>query len=205
MILVVDSLMITLIKIKRKISSVINRIWTQVRIGFYQVLSELKPSGKPIKVQPVLFMGKGKVLFGENVRVGWKYSKLFFSYSYIEARNDTAQIIIGDNVHFNNGCTIVCDTTTIEIGDNCLIGPNCEFMDSDFHALAPLERHSGKPRRKKIQIGDNVFLGANVVISKGVTIGDNSVIGANSVVVANIPKNTLAAGNPARVIRALTD
>lgn len=192
-------------KVKRKISSIIQRIWTRIRIVFYQVTSELTPSGKPIKVQPVLFMGRGKVLFGDNVRIGWKYSKLFFSYGYIEARSETAQIIIGNNVHFNNSCTIVCDTTTIEIGDDCLIGANCEFVDSDFHALSPRERRSGTPRTKKIQIGNNVFLGVNVVVLKGVIIGNNSVIGANSVVINDIPDNCIAAGNPAKVINSLLD
>ncbi|MDW2075376.1 DapH/DapD/GlmU-related protein [Vibrio sp. 1863] len=188
-----------------KFKSIILHVWMHVRILFYHILSEVTPIGKPTKVQPVLFMGRGKISVGKNVRIGWKYSKLFLSYSYFEARSDTSQIIIGDNVHFNNGCTIVCENTTIEIGNDCLIGPNCEFMDSDFHAIEPFERHSGIPKSKKVVIGENVFLGSNVAVLKGVTIGNNSVIGANSTVINNIPSNSLAAGNPAKVIRSLTD
>jgi galactoside O-acetyltransferase len=174
----------------------------KTKIFWYQSLSELVPKGKPKFIQPTLFMGQGIVEFGSDVKVGWKYSKGFYSgYTYVEARNKSAVITIGDGVHFNNGCSIICEKTSIEIGDNCLIGPYCEFMDSDFHSLEPTRKE--KHIASSIILKKNVFLGANVVVLKGVTIGTNSVIGANSLVVSNIPANCIAAGNPAKVIKTL--
>lgn len=66
-----------------------------------------------------------------------------------------------------------------------------------------MKRPLGTHQAKSITLGNNVFLGANVIVMKGVIIGENSVVGANSVVVHDIPKNTVAAENPAKVIKAL--
>ena len=95
------------------------------------------------------------------------------------------------------------ESSFINIGDDFLIGPCCEFLDSDFHPLPPMKRPLGTHQAKSITLGNNVFLGANVIVMKGVIIGENSVVGANSVVVHDIPKNTVAAENPAKVIKAL--
>jgi maltose O-acetyltransferase len=160
--------------------------------------------GMPECVQPVLFLGQGKIKFGENVSIGLRNSKQFYSaYTYFEARREKSEIIIGSNVFFNNSCTFLCENSSINIGDDCLIGPCCEFLDSNFHPLAPLERRAGTHTAKSITLENNVFLGANVIILKGVTIGENSVVGANSVVINDVPKNTIVAGNPAKIIKSL--
>ena len=124
-------------------------------------------------------------------------------YGYIDARNIVSKIVIGDNVHINNNFFICSEGEGIEIEENTLIGINCQIMDSDFHDLDPEKRTTGILKTAKVIIGKNVFIGNNVSILKGVTIGDNSVIGTGAVVTKSIPANTIAAGNPAVVIRDL--
>jgi acetyltransferase-like isoleucine patch superfamily enzyme len=90
---------------------------------------------------------------------------------------------------------------SITIGANTMIATECSINDCDWHGLYNRTR----PFRctKPVILGNNVWLGARVMVNKGVTIGDNSVIGAGSVVTSNIPANVVAAGNPARVVKEL--
>jgi len=108
-----------------------------------------------------------------------------------------ARIVIGHGTGISN--SVLSCRELISIGSNTLIGAECLIVDTDFHGL-PL----GQKRPElcaPVIIGNNVFIGARCIVLKGVTIGDGAVIGAGSVVVKNIPPNSLAAGNPARVIR----
>ena len=112
--------------------------------------------------------------------------------------------------NFNFCCLDVCP---VEIGDDVLFGPNCTVA-TPMHPLLPEERcaHLGEDGQwhaleygSPITIGAGTWVAANVVICGGVTIGEGCVIGAGSVVTRDIPARSLAAGNPCRVIRALTD
>jgi len=119
--------------------------------------------------------------------------------------SSSAKIIIKDSVDLN-GCSISCRSKLIEIGEGTMIAPNCTIMDSDFHALWPPEERRSNPafeRDKSVIIGKNVWIGSQSVILKGVKIGDNSIIGARSVVTKDVPENSLAVGNPARIIKKL--
>ncbi|MBC7981251.1 MAG: acyltransferase, partial [Armatimonadetes bacterium] len=93
----------------------------------------------------------------------------------------------------------------INIGRHCNLGGNVRIFDHDFHALDADVRRG--PRgcddcaTKPISIGDDVFIGAESIILKGVTIGHRAVIGAGSVVTRDIPDDSVAAGNPAVIIR----
>jgi maltose O-acetyltransferase len=77
------------------------------------------------------------------------------------------------------------------------------MFDSDFHALSPELRREGLPATAPVHIEENVFIGSGVRILKGVTIGSGSVIGSGAVVTRSVPERSVAAGNPARVIRTL--
>jgi acetyltransferase-like isoleucine patch superfamily enzyme len=118
-----------------------------------------------------------------------------------------ARIIIGNDVGLSG--TVICAAVMVEIGADCLIGADVQIVDTDFHPVEPEGRtHCGDPARiavAPVTIGKNVFIGAGCKILKGVTIGENSVIGAGSIVTRDIPANVIAAGNPARVIRAVGD
>lgn len=114
-----------------------------------------------------------------------------------------AVLEIGRNFGMTGGS--ICAATCITIGDNVAVGANCVITDTDFHPLHPRERllDPQNGQSAPVVIGDNVFIGMNSTILKGVTIGANSVIGAGSVVSRSIPPDSIAAGNPAVVIRKL--
>ena len=112
-------------------------------------------------------------------------------------------IEIGNNFFCNYNCVIL-DCNKVKIGDNCLFAPNVSVYAAG-HPIHPACRNTGYEYAKEINIGNNVWIGGNVVICPSVTIGDNAVIGAGSVVTKDIPAWTVAAGNPCRVIRKITD
>ena len=108
-------------------------------------------------------------------------------------------IKIGKNV-FINACCRFQDQGGIEIGDGSLIGHNTTIATLN-HDFNPLKRQNLTP--SPVKIGKNVWIGSDCTILPGVTIGDGAIIGAGSVVTKSIPANTIAVGNPARVIRYL--
>ena len=114
-----------------------------------------------------------------------------------------SNITIGDNVFINFGC-IIFDMGEVTIGDNAMFGPRVGIYTTN-HAFDAEERVANVVMSKPIHIGNRVWLSADVKIVQGVTIGDNSIIGAGSVVTKDIPPNVIAAGNPCRVIRKITD
>ena len=92
----------------------------------------------------------------------------------------------------------------MRIGDNAQIAPNVSIYTAG-HPVHPESRNSGYEYGIDITIGDNVWIGGSASIMPGVTIGSNVVIGGGSVVTRDIPDNVIAAGNPCRVLRAITD
>lgn len=112
-------------------------------------------------------------------------------------------IEVGDNFFANYNCTIL-DVAKVKIGKNCLLAPNVAIYTAG-HAVDPELRAAMYEYGMPVTIGDNVWIGGSSVICPGVTIGDNSVIGAGSVVTKDIPSDVVAAGNPCRVIRAITE
>lgn len=112
-------------------------------------------------------------------------------------------IEIGDNFFANYNCVIL-DVGKVLIGDNVQFAPNVALYTAG-HPLHPDSRNSGYEYGIGITIGDNVWLGGNVVVNPGVWIGNNAVIGSGSVVTRDVPDNVLAAGNPCRIIREITE
>jgi maltose O-acetyltransferase len=108
---------------------------------------------------------------------------------------------IGERTFINYGGSISADLL-VRIGPQCQIGTHVIMMDNDFHRLEP-ERRLERPESAPIILGENVWLGARVIVTKGVTIGDGSVVGAGSVVTRDLPPRVLAAGAPAKVIRSI--
>jgi acetyltransferase-like isoleucine patch superfamily enzyme len=112
-------------------------------------------------------------------------------------------IEVGDEFFANYNCTIL-DVGKVIIGNNVMFAPNVSIYTAG-HPIHPDSRNSGYEYGIAITIGNNVWIGGNVVINPGVTIGNNVVIGAGSVVTKDIPDNVIAVGNPCKVIRTITE
>lgn len=112
-------------------------------------------------------------------------------------------IHIGSHFVANFNLTIL-DEATVTIGDHVFIGPDCGIYTVN-HALLPDQRNVGVMRAFPVTIGNDVWIGAGVTVLPGVTIGDGSVVGAGSVVTRDVPPGVLAAGNPCRVVRQLSE
>ncbi len=112
-------------------------------------------------------------------------------------------IHVGKNFFANYNCTIL-DVAPVRIGDNCQMAPNVAIYTAG-HPVHPDTRNTMYEYGIEVVIGDNVWIGGNTVICPGVHIGSNTVIGAGSVVTRDIPEWSVAAGNPCRVIRKITE
>ena len=127
---------------------------------------------------------------GENIIVDQNF---WCDYGY--------NIFTGENFYMNHNCVIL-DGAKVEFGDNVFIAPNCCFYTAG-HPIDYETRNSGLEYAKPIKVGNNVWIGGSVAVLPGVTIGDNTVIGAGSVVNKDIPPNSVAVGNPCKVIKKI--
>lgn len=118
---------------------------------------------------------------------------LFCTYGY--------NVSVGDNFFMNVNCKLL-DGGKITIGNNVFIAPNVCIITEE-HSMDVAERIQGLEYTYPVTIGNNVWICAGVMVLPGVTIGDNCVIGAGSVVCKDIPPDSLAVGNPCKVIRKL--
>jgi maltose O-acetyltransferase len=114
-----------------------------------------------------------------------------------------SNIALGDKVFINFNCVIL-DVAPVRIGSRVLIAPAVQIYAAT-HPLSATTRALGLELGNAIAIGDDVWIGGGAIICPGVTIGERSVIGAGSVVTKNIPAGVIAAGNPCRIIREVTD
>ncbi|QDJ59654.1 sugar O-acetyltransferase [Weissella sagaensis] len=115
----------------------------------------------------------------------------------------------GRNIHvgdyfYANYDAVILDGAKVTIGNRVLFGPKVGLYTSN-HSFDAHEREIGGCIAKPITIGNRCWLAANVTVLPGVTIGDDVIIGAGSVVTHDIPNNVVAAGNPCRILRKITD
>lgn len=133
-------------------------------------------------------------LFGAGGDSVWVQPPFFCDYG--------THIELGERVFFNFNC-VVLDVCPVRIGDFTLFGPGVQILTPmhPFNAALRRRQEYGKP----VQIGADVWVGGGALILAGVSIGSRAVIGAGSVVTRDIPEGVLAAGNPCRVVREITE
>lgn len=149
--------------------------------------NNIKPSDREAKKQLMKkILGKTK----ENFIIEQNF---FCDYGY--------NIEIGENFYSNHNLVIL-DANKVKFGDNVFIAPNCGFYTAG-HPIDAKTRNKGLEYAKPITVGNDVWIGGNVVVLPGVTIGDNVVIGAGSVVNKDIPSNSVAVGNLCKVIKKI--
>tara|TARA_B100000378_G_scaffold25295_1_gene19324 strand:- start:8919 stop:9497 length:579 start_codon:yes stop_codon:yes gene_type:complete len=170
-----------------------SKVQTQINIFFLRFLGveigdNLIMNGIPE------FTWYNRVSLGNNVKLE---KNIYFKY--VGFWENKKSICIGDNSFIGRGVEFNI-SKSITIGDNCLIASGCKFIDHDhglkLGGLMRLQRGS----EKEIILGDDVWLGVNVIVLKGVTISDGVVIGSGSVVTKNIPANEVWGGVPAKKI-----
>lgn len=152
-------------------------------------LNNLKPS---LRTEREKIIHK---LFERTGKNCWIESPFNCDYGY--------NISVGDNFYTNTNCCIL-DCAKVTIGSNVWIGPNVGIYTPE-HAFDSEERTKGYEHALLVEIGNNVWICGGVTITGGVKIGSNTIIGAGSIVTKDIPNNVIAAGNPARIIRKITE
>lgn len=134
-------------------------------------------------------------LFGQMDESGYIEPPFYCDYG--------SNIRVGKNFYANADC-IFLDVATITIGDNVFFGPRIGLY-TPYHPIDAGVRNAQLEGALPITIGSNVWFGGDVTVCPGVTVGSNVVIGAGSVVVKDIPSDSVAVGNPCKVIRSITD
>jgi acetyltransferase-like isoleucine patch superfamily enzyme len=175
------------------------------KINAWYVQRFVRPQFDSLGHSPMILQPRSCEIHGSNITAG-NYLHLVshplkpVRLTTWSGRQGQGTIQIGDYCLIAPGVEITA-AKSITIGANTMIAAECSINDCDWHGLYNRTR----PFRctKPVVLGNNVWLGARVIVCKGVTIGDNSVIGAGSVVTSDIPANVVAAGNPARVVKEL--
>ena len=121
----------------------------------------------------------------------------------LRTMTSAAHLTLGDRVGLSS--SVIVAGNSIEIGEDTILGAGSMVLDNDFHAPGPgfswLTEYS--KNSQPVKIGRGCFIGARSIILKGVTLGDRVVIGAGAVVTKDVPAYSMAAGNPARIVRTI--
>ena len=191
--------------VRRLFSLVVARLYILPKVYFYRfVLSDNSALLNRTKLNhATLFLGKGTININRATLGTWPSPYRYDGSGYIEARNHTARVSIGERTFINNAFVILADKTSISIGSSCLIGPRVFITDSDFHGIEIEDRRKSRYTCRSVVIGNEVFIGHDVKILKGVSIGDRSVIASGSVLVSDVPPDMVFGGNPARPLKQL--
>ncbi len=149
----------------------------------------------------------GSIVIGNHVRffAYWRSNRVGLTGPVILQTWEGGRIEIGD--YTGASSVVISSRSGVKIGKHCNIGGNVRIFDHDFHAINADVRRGPNGcsdcATQPIVIGDDVFIGTQSIILKGVTIGDRAVIGAGSVVTKDVPADTIAAGNPAIIVKTL--
>lgn len=148
----------------------------------------------PVSLQfdgPVRVIGRARVTFGENCRLGREV---------VLETSGPGEIVVGDHVRLNAGCFVVSHAR-ISIGSHTLIGEYASLRDADHGIDGPGPIREQPHRSAPIVIGEDVWIGRGAAVLRGVRIEQGAVVGANSVVTHDVPARVIVAGCPARKLR----
>jgi acetyltransferase-like isoleucine patch superfamily enzyme len=156
----------------------------------------------PLIRQFIICEGEGIVTISKNCSFGVKLGGFNRGGSIeLQSRYKTSKIKIGNNVYVNNNI-FVCAANYIEIGDDTFIGQYVMLMDHEAHGIDPNKRKE-LGEIGKILIGNNTWLGNNVVSLKNSEIGDNTIVAAGAVVSGKFPANVIIGGVPTKIIKSI--
>lgn len=144
--------------------------------------------------------GGKRIKLGTHTRI-FPYSRIQ-CFEFISGKQLSPKLTIGDNVLMGRNTTILC-ANEVTIGDNTMFASYC-FVSDENHGIdlsTGVRYECQSIELSSVHIGNNCWIGEKAIILPGVSIGDNSIIGAGSVVTKSIPKDSIAVGNPAKVIK----
>ncbi len=184
----------------KKVASIPNRIFFIIQCLRFRPEIDGRVS---IRGSVYMYSAKQSIHFGKNVEINsnLRSNPIGGSTRTILYAKPGARITIGDHTGISNSCLYAAKE--IVIGSHVLIGGDCKIYDTDFHSKNAEERQNINEvvNAAKVEIKDNVFIGAHSIILKGVTIGENSIIAAGSVLTKDVPPNQIWGGNPAHYIK----
>ena len=180
-------------------------IWA-LRFFYYEPLfkSQCRKVGRGLWMEQLPYLvNSGIIILGDHVRLSGKPSFAFSSKLFPDPT-----IIIGNNCFIGHQTSFGIGKNIV-IGNDCYIAGGVRIFDNDGHPLNAEDRKQHLPPRREdvreIRIGNNVWIGGHATILKGVTIGDRSVVGACAVVTKEVPPDVVVAGNPARIVKTLSE
>lgn len=163
---------------------------------------------KNLKLRKNVFIGRNAYIGASGGGITIYENAIIMDNCYINVFNyfasGTSSITIHENVVLSTGC-VLHGHSGVEIGRNTIVGPQTVFVSGEHGDIAPDSnyRFAECTVNTPIYIGENVWIGSNVIILPGVTIGSHAVIGAGSIVTKDVPGFTVYAGNPARMLREI--
>ena len=168
--------------------------WNRARLH-YELAARRSFAKWPLHGNALEMLREGRLELGEHV---------LFEPGVWLTGNAPARIRIGGGSFLNLG-VMVAALELVEIGEHCMFANGCFITDSDHRYDDPdlPVPWQGFTSQGPTRIGDNVWCGANVVVTSGVTVGERCVIGANAVVTRDLPPRSIAVGAPARVLRSI--
>lgn len=151
--------------------------------------------------QAVRFQGKGRVVLSAGVVLGDATAGAPTLPILLQPRNGGSIIRVGERTTLTNGIEIIA-MESVTIGADCAIGARTCILDADFHGVGAGERRSPGLSRP-VEIGDNVWIGMEAMITKGARIGSDAVVGARTVVSKDVAPGSVVVGGPMRVLRSV--
>lgn len=164
--------------------------------------SQCESVGPGLRLEKLPYLGgSGRIVLGRGVTISGQISVGFNTRGA-----GRPEFVVGDRTFIGHKCGFNV-AESVRIGSHCYLAAGCTVVDQDGHPIDAADRRGGLPTPPEgiapVVIEDDVWLGFGVTVLKGVTIGARSVVAAGSVVTKSVPPDSVAAGNPARVVRHL--